>query len=57
MFGYRVDRQARGHFARVMATHPVGDDTQPKRFVDQEAVFVDLSDAAFVRYAVRAQHA
>jgi hypothetical protein len=40
-----------------VTTHPVGNHTQPKRFVDQETVFVDLSDAALVRYAVRAQHA
>jgi hypothetical protein len=44
----RVDREARGDLAGVVAAHAVGDHAEPELLLNREAVFVGRPDAAFV---------
>jgi len=52
----RIDRDARGDFAGVVAAQAVGDDAQAERGIDGEAILVRGPDPALVGEAECTQH-
>ena len=51
-----VDSSVCGDLAGIVAAHAVGNDTEPKLFIDREAILIGGPDRALLADSPRLQH-